>query len=62
MARDRRLVEEFIFRDNDETKPPTTMLLASIVLPVEELRYYIDEEEVEKIVSSARKNGIIEPI
>lgn len=62
MARDRRLVEEFIFRDNDEIKSPTTMLLASIVLPVEELRYYIDEEEVEKIVSSARKNGIIEPI
>ena len=62
MARDRRLVEEFIFRDSEETKSNATMPLISVVLPAEELRYYIDEEEVEKIVSSARKNGIIEPL
>lgn len=62
MARDRRLVEDFIFRDDEETKSASTMLLASIVLPAEELRYYIDDDEVEKIVSSARKNGIIEPL
>lgn len=62
MARDRRLVEDFIFRDDDETKSAATMLLASIVLPAEELRYYIDDDEVHKIVSTARKNGIIEPL
>lgn len=62
MARDRRLVEDFIFRDEDEAKSATTMILTSIVLPVEELRYYIDDDEVEKIVSTARKNGIIEPL
>lgn len=62
MARDRRLVEEFIFRDNDEAKSATTLPLALLVLPAEELRYYIAEEEVEKIVSTAKKNGIIEPL
>ena len=62
MARDRRLVEEFIFRDEEETKPTTTMPLASVVLPPQELRYYIDEEEVEKIVATARINGIIQPL
>ena len=62
MAKDRRLVEEFIFRDNEETKPTTTMPLVSVVLPAEELRYYINEEDVEKIVATARKNGIIEPL
>lgn len=62
MARDRRLVEDFIFRDEDEAKSATAMTLTSIVLPVEELRYYIDDDEVEKIVSSAKKNGIIEPL
>ena len=62
MAKDRRLVEEFIFRDNEETKPTTTMPLVSVTLPAEELRYYINEEDVEKIVVTARKNGIIEPL
>ncbi len=62
MARDRRLVEDFIFRDEDEAKSATTMILTSIILPAEELRYYIDDDEVEKIVSTARKNGIIEPL
>jgi ParB family chromosome partitioning protein len=62
MGRDRRLVEEFIFRDEEETKPTTTMPLASVVLPPQELRYYIDEEEVEKIVATARINGIIQPL
>ncbi|MBD2341250.1 ParB/RepB/Spo0J family partition protein [Calothrix sp. FACHB-156] len=61
MARDRRMVEEFIFRD-DANQTRTTMPLSLIVLPKEELRYYIDPEEVDKIVASARKNGILEPI
>ncbi|MBW4433186.1 MAG: ParB/RepB/Spo0J family partition protein [Pelatocladus maniniholoensis HA4357-MV3] len=61
MARDRRLVEDFIFRDEANRKT-ATMPLNLIVLPKEELRYYIDPEEVEKIVASARKNGILEPL
>ncbi|MCP6761918.1 MAG: ParB/RepB/Spo0J family partition protein [Fischerella sp. CENA71] len=61
MARDRRMVEEFIFRD-DANQTKATMPLSLIVLPQEELRYYIDPEEVEKIVASARKNGILEPL
>jgi ParB family transcriptional regulator, chromosome partitioning protein len=61
MARDRRMVEEFIFRD-DANQTKATMPLSLIVLPKEELRYYIDPEEVEKIVASARKNGILEPL
>ncbi len=61
MARDRRLVEDFIFRD-DSNQTKATMPLSLIVLPKEELRYYIDPEEVEKIVASARKNGILEPL
>ncbi|WP_315788293.1 ParB/RepB/Spo0J family partition protein [Fischerella sp. JS2] len=62
MAKDRRLVEDFIFRDEEANKKPTTMPLSLIVLPKEELRYYIDPEEVEKIVASARKNGILESL
>ncbi|WP_026735953.1 ParB/RepB/Spo0J family partition protein [Fischerella sp. PCC 9605] len=62
MARDRRLVEDFIFRDEQTNQNPATMPLSLIVLPKEELRYYIDPEEVEKIVASARKNGILEPL
>ncbi|TBR56663.1 chromosome partitioning protein ParB [Westiellopsis prolifica IICB1] len=61
MARDRRLVEDFIFRD-EASQTKATMPLSLIVLPKEELRYYIDPEEVEKIVASARKNGILEPL
>jgi ParB family transcriptional regulator, chromosome partitioning protein len=61
MARDRRMVEDFIFRD-DSNQTKTTMPLSLIVLPKEELRYYIDPEEVDKIVASARKNGILEPL
>jgi ParB family transcriptional regulator, chromosome partitioning protein len=61
MARDRRMVEEFIFRD-DANQTKATMPLSLIVLPKEELRYYIDPEEVDKIVASARKNGILEPL
>jgi len=38
------------------------MPLSLIVLPKAELRYYIDPEEVDKIVASARKNGILEPL
>jgi len=62
MVKDRRLVEEFIYRDDDNTKPDVTIPLVLLVLPTAELRYYIDPEEVEKIVTSARKNGIIEPL
>lgn len=62
MVKDRRLVEEFIYRDNDSTKPIVTAPLISLVLPDEELRYYIDSEEVEKIAATAKKNGIVEPL
>ncbi len=61
MAKNRRMVEDFIFRD-DSNQTKATMPLSLIVLPKEELRYYIDPEEVEKIVASARKNGILEPL
>lgn len=61
MARDRRMVEEFIFRD-DANQIKATMPLSLIVLPTAELRYYIDPEEVDKIVATARKNGILEPL
>jgi IS605 OrfB family transposase len=61
MARDRRMVEEFIFRD-DANQTKATMPLSLIVLPTAELRYYIDPEEVAKIVATARKNGILEPL
>lgn len=61
MARDRRMVEEFIFRD-DANQTKATMPLSLIVLPKEELRYYIDPEEVGKIVASGKKNGILEPL
>lgn len=62
MSKGRRLVEDFIYRDEDGQQNKTSMSLDSIVLPQEELRYYIDPEEVEKIVASARKNGILEPL
>ncbi|MEH2004554.1 ParB/RepB/Spo0J family partition protein [Nostoc sp.] len=55
------MVEDFIFRD-DTNQTKATMPLSLIVLPTAELRYYIDPEEVDKIVASARKNGIIEPL
>ncbi|MEH2035701.1 ParB/RepB/Spo0J family partition protein [Nostoc sp.] len=61
MARDRRMVEEFIFRD-DANQTKATMPLSLIVLLKAELRYYIDPEEVDKIVATARKNGILEPL
>ncbi|WP_414544994.1 ParB/RepB/Spo0J family partition protein [Nostoc sp. CCY0012] len=61
MARDRRMVEDFIFRD-DTKQTKATMPLSLIVLPKAELRYYIDPEEVDKIVASAKKNGILEPL
>jgi ParB family chromosome partitioning protein len=61
MAKNRRMVEDFIFRD-DSNQTKATMSLSLIVLPKEELRHYIDPEEVEKIVASARKNGILEPL
>ncbi|WP_193200497.1 ParB/RepB/Spo0J family partition protein [Nostoc sp. MG11] len=61
MAKSRRLVEDFIFRD-DGQQTTVSMPLNSIVLPSEELRYYIDPEEVEKIVATARKNGILAPL
>ncbi len=59
MPKNRRLVEDFIFRDEQST---SSMSLDLIILPPEELRYYIDVEEVNKIVASARKNGILEPL
>lgn len=62
MAKGRRLVEDFIFRDEEASQKTATMSLSLIVLPKEELRYYIDPEEVAKIVASARKNGILEPL
>jgi ParB family chromosome partitioning protein len=55
------MVEDFIFRD-DTNQTKATMPLSLIVLPKDELRYYIDPEEVDKIVASARKNGILEPL
>jgi ParB family chromosome partitioning protein len=61
MAKNRRMVEDFIFRD-DTNQTKATMPLNLIVLPKAELRYYIDPEEVDKIVASARKNGILEPL
>lgn len=36
------------------------MLISNLVLPVLELRYFIDEKGVTKIVATSRKNGIIE--
>lgn len=62
MAKGRRLVEDFIFRDEEASQKTATMSLSLIVLPKEELRYYIHPEEVAKIVASARKNGILEPL
>ncbi|MBW4505137.1 MAG: ParB/RepB/Spo0J family partition protein [Scytonematopsis contorta HA4267-MV1] len=63
MPRTRRKVEEFIYRDDtDTTVAPTSIPLSDLVLPKSELRYFIDEEEVAKIVATGRKNGIIEPI
>jgi ParB family chromosome partitioning protein len=62
MSKNRRLVEDFIFRDEQASQKTATMPLNLIVLPKEELRYYIDPEEVAKIVASARKNGILEPL
>jgi ParB family chromosome partitioning protein len=57
----RTWVEDLLFTsEGHEAK--TTMPLELIVLPQEELRYYINPDEVEKIVASARKNGIIEPL
>lgn len=61
MSKNRRDVEEFIYRD-DAVQAKTSMSLSLIVLPKEELRYFIDEEEVAKIVATGRKNGIIEPL
>lgn len=61
MVKNRRMVEDFIFRD-DTTQAKASMSLSLIVLPKAELRYYIDPVEVDKIVSSARRNGIIEPL
>ncbi|WP_414574230.1 ParB/RepB/Spo0J family partition protein [Nostoc sp. CCY 9925] len=61
MVKNRRMVEDFIFRD-DTTQTKTSMSLSLIVLPKAELRYYIDPVEVDKIVASARRNGIIEPL
>lgn len=61
MAKNRRMVEDFIFRD-DTNQTKATMPLSLIVLPISELRYYIDPEEVDKIVASAKKNGILEPL
>jgi ParB family transcriptional regulator, chromosome partitioning protein len=61
MSRNRRAVEDFIYRD-EPPQAKVTMPLSLIVLPKEELRYYIDPEEVDKIVASARKNGILEPL
>ncbi|RCJ39115.1 chromosome partitioning protein ParB [Nostoc minutum NIES-26] len=61
MAKSRRLVEDFIFRD-DGQQTTVSIPLNSIVLPSEELRYYIDPEEVAKIVATARKNGILAPL
>lgn len=55
------MVEDFIFRD-DTNQTKATMPLSLIVLPKAELRYYIDPEEVDKIVASGRKNGILEPL
>ncbi len=55
------MVEDFIFRD-DTNQTKATMPLSLIVLPKQELRYYIAPEEVDKIVASARKNGILEPL
>ncbi len=61
MAKGRRQIEDFIFRD-EVTQSKTSMPLNLIVLPKEELRYYIDPSEVDKIVASAQKNGILEPL
>jgi ParB family transcriptional regulator, chromosome partitioning protein len=59
----RRAVEDFIYRDDAGTAIVKTSLpLSNLVLPKSELRYFIDEEEVAKIVTTGRKNGIIEPI
>jgi ParB family chromosome partitioning protein len=55
------MVEDFIFRDEGQ-QSTVSIPLNSIVLPSEELRYYIDPEEVEKIVATARKNGILAPL
>ncbi|MBE9003343.1 ParB/RepB/Spo0J family partition protein [Nostoc sp. LEGE 12447] len=61
MSKSRRMVEDFIFRDEGQ-QSTVSIPLNSIVLPSEELRYYIDPEEVEKIVATARKNGILAPL
>ncbi len=61
MAKGRRQIEDFIFRD-EVTQSKTSMPINLIVLPKKELRYYIDPLEVEKIVASAQKNGILEPL
>ena len=37
-------------------------ILALCPPPTAELRYYIDPEEVDKIVATAKKNGILEPL
>lgn len=57
----RRNVEDFIYRD-DVATVKTSMPINMIVLPELELRYFIDEKEVAKIVATGRKNGIIEPL
>ena len=61
MAKGRRQIEDFIFRD-EVTQSKTSMPINLIVLPKKELRYYIDPLEVEKIVASAQKNSILEPL
>jgi ParB family chromosome partitioning protein len=63
MGKDRRLVEDFIFRDESNVSLKKSILpLASLVLPTHELRYSIDEAKLEELTATVKSVGLIEPI
>lgn len=63
MVKSRRLVEDFIFRDEVTTTTNTSNLsLACITLPAHELRYSIDESKLEELTATIKSIGLVEPI
>ena len=63
MPKNRRLVEDFIFRDEiSTTSNRNSLSLACISLPSQELRYSIDESKLEELTATIKSIGLVEPI
>lgn len=59
MVKNRRLVEDFIFRDEVTTTTNTSNLsLECITLPAHELRYSIDESKLEELTATIKSIGL----